>query len=152
MNLKMFLKKLVEIVDYLHQNKIVHRDIKLSNILISDDGKEIKLIDFGVAKKFHDLDITFSPQGDFRYRAPEMVKEGGYNEMCDIWGCSLLVYSLLYGHNVSTKKILEKKYDLRKDFEGFSENFFEIFKKMSNKNPDKRISAKEILKNSWLEF
>lgn len=150
-NLKHFTANLINIVSYLHEQRIVHRDIKPANLLISNDGQCLKLIDFGVAKRILDLDITFSPQGDFRFRCPEGVLEGGLNEKCDIWACSLVIYSVLYGQTLTTKKLTLKNYDLEKDFEGFSKDFYELMKKMLEREPDSRISAEEILKSAWLK-
>lgn len=151
MNIKIFMNKLIQIVDHMHEKKIMHRDIKCSNILISDDGNEVKLIDFGVAKKANVLDLTFSPQGDFRFRAPEMINDLGYNQTCDIWQCGLLIYSLLYGKNITTKKYLEQKFNPERDFPHFSSTFFETLKRMTCKNPEIRVSAKEILNGEWMQ-
>lgn len=118
-NLRVFVEKLLNIVAYLHDQKVVHRDIKPANLLISNDGKNLKLIDFGVAKRISDLDITFSPQGDSRFRCPEGVLEGFFNEKCDIWGCSLVIHSVLYGQILTTKKMALKNYSLRRFFTKF---------------------------------
>lgn len=150
LNLKTFVAKLINIVAYLHNQKIVHRDIKPKNILISNDGKQLKLIDFGVARKLENIDIMFSPQGDFQFRSPECNIEGGYNEKCDIWACALVIFTLVSGKKITTRKIEKKEYNIEKDFKNFSSEFLIVLKKMSEKNPDLRISAQEILDSSWL--
>lgn len=149
-NLKTFVANLMEIVTYLHKQKIAHRDIKANNLLISSDGKKLKLLDFGVARKFGDANIMFSPQGDFRFRSPECVIEGGYNEKCDIWACCLLILSLVCGRSITTKKIETQKLHFEKELQNFSNKFINILKQMQEKNPEERISAEEILNCPWL--
>ena len=150
LNLKRFFRNLIEVLNYLHQNKIIHRDIKFSNILISQRGDGIKLLDFGVAKKVCDTDFCLSPQGDFKYRAPEVSFDGGYDEMCDIWSCGLVLYSLVFGKNFTTKKMLANNLHNDEAIEGISQNFIELIMKMNNKCPQERISACEILQSTFL--
>lgn len=149
-NLKTFVSNLMDIVAYLHRKRIAHRDIKANNLLISPDGQFLKLLDFGVARKFEDSNIMFSPQGDFKYRSPECVVEGGYNEKCDIWACCLLILSLVCGRRITTKKIETKKNNFEKELQSFSHAFLKLLKQMYERNPDERISAEEILNSSWL--
>jgi len=148
-NLKKFFQNLISVVYYLHKNKIIHRDIKTTNILISPDGESIKLLDFGVAKKFNEMEFNLSPQGDFKYRAPEIKFEGGYNENCDIWSCGLVLYSILLEKNITTKKLLENV-DMGEEMKGMSKELNELLKKMNCICPKNRISAEEILLNPWL--
>ena len=59
-------------IGYLHQNRIVHSDIKPGNILISDDNQKVKLIDLGISKSLDRTKATVSAnQGTPRYMAPE---------------------------------------------------------------------------------
>lgn len=152
-NLRVFFKNLMQTVHFLHSNGIIHRDIKFSNLLISNDGKSIKLLDFGVAKKVSIEEINYSPQGDHKYRAPDLKLEGGYNEKSDIWSCGLVLFTLILGYNITTKKILETgsvEEFLKEKF--LSKELINLLRKIININPKERVSAKEILECSWLKI
>jgi len=95
-------------VDYLEQNKIVHRDINLENILLGDglvqDAKgnknyhqRIKLIDFGLATKCDAGDRLTEMVGKPRYIAPEVLGSNGYGLAYDVWSCGVTAYTLLVG-------------------------------------------------------
>jgi len=78
-------KFLQQAVDYLHENDIVHRDIKRENILFqSSQDDAIKLIDFGLARKHTPSDQPMSnPVGAAYYMSPELLK-GKYDKSCDV--------------------------------------------------------------------
>ena len=74
------MEKLFKAIVHCHTNGIIHRDIKPENIMVGNDG-EIKLIDFGLAKKNNSKTHTIA--GTPYYMAPDIFK-GKYNEKCDI--------------------------------------------------------------------
>ena len=71
---KIIFKQLMEGLDYIHKNNIVHRDIKLDNILI-DLTNTIKICDFGVSRRLLPGDIMFEHCGTPAYIAPEIFKD-----------------------------------------------------------------------------
>lgn len=154
-NLKTFVTNLMKAVAYLHKQKIIHGDIKPNNILVSPDGKDLKLLDFGVAVKLENdnenEDIVFTPRGDFQFRSPEAIAEGAYNEKSDIWACFLLIHSLIYGQTITNRKLEQKNINVEKDCVGFSHDFFRVLNEMGEKAPEKRISAERILDSFWLK-
>lgn len=79
-------------VNLAHRNKIVHRDIKLENILL-DDVDSIKLIDWGLLGKV-DGEKLNQRCGSLHYVAPEVI-DGSYDEKCDIWSCGVVLYILI---------------------------------------------------------
>jgi serine/threonine protein kinase len=90
---------LLEGLDYLHQNHVIHADLKGANILF--DGKSnVKLSDFGAARYIERLpmlsasqsDICSSIKGSLYWMAPEMIMQQGYGRKIDIWslGCTLI--------------------------------------------------------------
>jgi calcium-dependent protein kinase len=153
---------------YLHEKKILHRDLKLENIMVSEIEKDvitgeeyfwIKIIDFGTAKIFEKNRAEKEIIGSSYYIAPEVLKQR-YNEKCDTWSVGVILYMTLVGtapfdgktDNDIIKKIKIGKYnknDLR--FIEHSEEVKDLVNKLLEKNIDKRLSAKEALNHPWFE-
>lgn len=81
-----YTRQIVQGVDYLHNNGIIHRDIKGANIMVTQKGV-IKLIDFGCAKRYvQENSIAFhSVRGTPYWMAPEVIRGQGYGRKSDIW-------------------------------------------------------------------
>ena len=103
--LKLF-RQICEALDFAHQNKIIHRDIKPPNILVSRDGTP-KLLDFGIAKVLNPelgVDITLDPTATAmrlmtpEYASPEQVCGSPVTPASDIYSLGVLLYELLTGH------------------------------------------------------
>ena len=111
-------KKVVEItkdvlrgVGYLHDNRIIHRDLKLENYLIGADGK-VKVADFGLSAKLdYDDEKKFTMCGTPNYLCPEILKKMGHSYEVDIWAIGVSVYVMLFGRQpfdyLKTKLIYE---------------------------------------------
>ena len=91
---------------YLHQNRILHRDIKPQNILIDTQGRA-KLCDFGFARNLSlDTHVLTSIKGTPLYMAPELIQEQPYDYAADIWSLGCILYELSVGEPpFSTKSI-----------------------------------------------
>jgi serine/threonine protein kinase len=83
-------------IGYLHMKGIVHRDLKLENILLDQEGY-LKIIDFGLAKMLGDNEETQSFCGTPEYLAPEMVEQSGHDKGVDWWALGILIYEMLIG-------------------------------------------------------
>ncbi|KAJ7295881.1 hypothetical protein O6H91_Y157300 [Diphasiastrum complanatum] len=91
---KVYTRQLLLGLEYLHKNKVVHRDIKGGNVLVDAAGV-VKLADFGASKAFHDPMMTDgcrSIRGSVFWMAPEVIKGDGYGRRADIWsvGCTVI--------------------------------------------------------------
>ena len=108
-------KQIMSAIAYCHEKGIVHRDMKLENILFATESEDspIKIIDFGLSvllgkketknenetadlKKYGFKRMT-TKVGTIYYMSPEVIK-GNYDEKCDIWACGVILYTLLSGY------------------------------------------------------
>ena len=80
--------------EYLHERKIVYRDLKPENLLLDRDGY-IKMVDFGFAKQTRGQTWTLCGTPD--YLAPEIVSNKGHNRAVDWWTLGVLLFELLHG-------------------------------------------------------
>ncbi|KAI9291339.1 Pkinase-domain-containing protein [Neoconidiobolus thromboides FSU 785] len=99
-----YVKQILNGLEYLHSNNIIHRDIKGGNILV-DDQDNVKIADFGVSKKVQDSVMSVitpqrtSLQGSVYWMAPEVVKQTHYTRKADIWSLGCLVIEMLSGNH-----------------------------------------------------
>ena len=153
---------------YLHEKKILHRDLKLENLMVSEIEKDIitgeeyfwiKIIDFGTAKIFEKNKTEKAVIGSSYYIAPEVLKQR-YNEKCDTWSVGVILYMTLVGvapfDGRTDEDIIRRikigkynKNDIR--FIEHSEEVKDLVYKLLEKNIDKRLSAKEALNHPWFE-
>eukprot|EP00471_Norrisiella_sphaerica_P011227 CAMPEP_0184505088 /NCGR_PEP_ID=MMETSP0113_2-20130426/52804_1 /TAXON_ID=91329 /ORGANISM="Norrisiella sphaerica, Strain BC52" /LENGTH=752 /DNA_ID=CAMNT_0026894759 /DNA_START=280 /DNA_END=2538 /DNA_ORIENTATION=+ len=87
---------------YLHSKRVIHRDLKCANVLLSTAGV-VKLADFGVSKKIKDINENDSKEtescvGSPYWMAPEVVLYQGYDTSCDVWslGCTIVEMTTAY--------------------------------------------------------
>jgi len=80
-----------------HEHKIIHRDIKPQNIMISKDGK-VKVTDFGIAKAPSSQTINSATMGSVHYISPEQARGGYCDERSDIYSLGITMYEMLTGH------------------------------------------------------
>ena len=157
------IKSLLEAIAYLHDNEIVHRDIKPENILFEteEEDSDIKLIDFGLARRHDKGDAPMSnPVGTSYYMSPELLK-GGYDKSCDVWSVGTIAYILLSGYPpfngdddeeifnaVENGELLfpspawANKSELAKDF----------IRCLLTRDPKNRFTAKEALNHPWIDY
>ena len=88
-------------VDFIHHKNIIHRDLKLENILISqtlNGDIEVRLADFGLATKVQDgVPFIYNKCGSPGYVAPEVLRESGYHTRSDIFGLGSVLFNLVTG-------------------------------------------------------
>ena len=83
-------------IGYLHSKGIMHRDLKLENILLDESGY-LKIIDYGLAKTLQQDNLTKTFCGTPEYLAPEMVTQQGHDFSVDWWALGILIYEMLIG-------------------------------------------------------
>ena len=84
-------------MQYCHKKNVLHRDIKLDNILLTSQGN-VKICDFGVSKLVTDGERMTEQCGTPAYIAPEVFENKGYEGYAsDVWSAGVVLYAMLYG-------------------------------------------------------
>ena len=154
---KYIFKQLLISLKYIHSKNIVHRDIKLDNILL-DISNKIKICDFGVSKIIQEKNkniLLYEQCGTPGYIAPEIISEQGYVPYpVDIWSAGVVLYSLLKGKMPfkaqNLKDLYKKILSFDKQYiEGVSKNANDLIYKLMEKNPNKRFNIDDALNHPW---
>ncbi|XP_031475624.1 serine/threonine-protein kinase STY46-like isoform X3 [Nymphaea colorata] len=80
-------------MEYLHQNNIIHRDLKTANLLI-DNGNVVKVADFGVARFLNQGGIMTAETGTYRWMAPEVINHQPYDQKADVFSFAIVLWEL----------------------------------------------------------
>uniref|UniRef100_A0A6N2LKP4 non-specific serine/threonine protein kinase n=1 Tax=Salix viminalis TaxID=40686 RepID=A0A6N2LKP4_SALVM len=83
-------------MDYLHQNNIIHRDLKAANILM-DENEVVKVADFGVARVKTQTGVMTAETGTYRWMAPEVIEHKPYDHKADVFSFGIVLWELLTG-------------------------------------------------------
>ncbi|MBN3305525.1 NEK11 kinase, partial [Amia calva] len=143
-------------VHYMHERRILHRDLKTKNIFLKNNI--VKIGDFGVSCLLMgscDLATTFT--GTPYYMSPEVLSHQGYDSKSDIWSLGCILYEMccldhaFNGNNFLSvvMKIVEGKTPVLPD--RYSKELNSVMESMLNKNPSLRLSAADILKMKFIE-
>lgn len=155
------MKQLLGAMLYCHSNRIVHRDLKLENILLDEKSlvANLKVIDFGLSTLITTNQRLTQCLGSAYYMAPE-VFDGDYDEKCDIWSCGVLLYIMLSGKlpfkGLNTYEVMNRAKEGNPSFadsgwNGISGDAVVFIKKMLSPVPKDRISAAVALQDNWLK-
>lgn len=94
---RFYMKQILSGVHYLHQSKIIHRDLKLGNLFLNDD-LQVKIGDFGLAARIeYEGERKKTLCGTPNYIAPEILNKKGHSFEVDIWSIGCIMYTLLLG-------------------------------------------------------
>ena len=152
---KFIFKQIILTLQYIHNHNIVHRDIKLDNILIDLDNN-IKICDFGVSKIIRNNESMIEQCGTPAYIAPEILLNRGYEGFgVDIWSAGVVLYAMLSGtvpfkgNNIRDLHdlIIKGEYTPIKEI---SKEATHLIRCILEVDPKKRISSKDILVHPWL--
>lgn len=156
----LFMKQICEGIRYMHQMYILHLDLKPENILcVNRDAKQIKIIDFGLARRYKPREKLKVNFGTPEFLAPEVVNYDFVSFPTDMWSVGVITYMLLSGlspflgdNDAETlTNILACRWDLEdEEFQDISEEAKEFISKLLIKEKSWRISASEALKHPWL--
>ena len=166
------MKQIVSALQYLHFNKIIHRDLKLDNILVnfpSEYDKNslnmmkavVKIIDFGFATQLN-KQLTYTALGTPTNMDPvilENIKTGipnaGYNEQVDIWSLGTICYEMLVGHKPFNGKSMDELFQKVKNGTyslplSLSKEVVSFINGMLQQDPNKRLTANQLLYHDFL--
>ena len=139
-----------------HWRSVLHRDVKLDNILLDSNGG-VKLWDFGVSKIMKKDQVINEQCGTPAYIAPEIISDQGYSGFSvDIWSLGVLLYAMLWGtvpfkasnmkdlHNLIMKGSFSFPWELSSDVKDLIRNMLKL-------KPEERYSIPEILNSNWVK-
>lgn len=146
-------------IEYLHENEIVHRDIKPDNVLLSDSRRTCKIVDFGVSEMFLKPgdDTMQKSAGSPAFMSPELCTAGHqeyHGKADDIWSFGVTLYCMVVGHLPFEKDNFYEIYEAIKNDEPeypdhLSKDLADLLHKMLAKNPDQRITIAEVREHPW---
>uniref|UniRef100_A0A8C0KCW8 Protein kinase domain-containing protein n=1 Tax=Canis lupus dingo TaxID=286419 RepID=A0A8C0KCW8_CANLU len=156
----LFTKQICEGVHYLHQHYILHLDLKPENILcVNQTGHQIKIIDFGLARRYKPREKLKVNFGTPEFLAPEVVNYEFVSFPTDMWSVGVITYMLLSGLSPflgetdaeTMNFIVNCSWDFDADtFEGLSEEAKDFVSRLLVKEKSCRMSATQCLKHEWL--
>lgn len=156
------MSQLSRAVSFIHRKGVVHRDLKLENVLVTSlDFRNhhigIVVADFGLSKIITN-ENTQTPCGTFAYAAPELLLEKFYSQEVDIWAMGCLLFTLLvayppfYGDEKGsiTDKIRDGFFEFQSPFwDSITNNARDLISKLLKVDPLQRLKAHEIESHSW---
>ncbi|KAI7829581.1 kinase-like domain-containing protein, partial [Gamsiella multidivaricata] len=152
---KRWFRQICLAIQYCHSRKIVHRDLKLENILL-DSQNNIKLIDFGFTRECESKKLLESYCGSAAYTAPEIIVGKKYSgPEADIWSVGVILYTLLAGYlpfdddneAIVQDKIVDLDYEMPSDL--FSPDAQDLIRNILKEEPKERFSVEQILNHAW---
>ena len=154
-------------LDHLHQNNVIHRDMKSGNILVAERSEQFvpKIADFGLSKKFageqrEQIQHSIAGTGSLLYMAPEQLRGSHISENADIWSLGVILYELFTNKlpfypnqaekdsQMARKEVIEKicNATLPASINNIVPVWKEVIKGCLIPDPDKRISNIKMLK------
>lgn len=152
---------LFQAIQYCHSKQVAHRDLKPENLLLqsTDNDSNIKIADFGFAKKCLEPASLTTQCGTPGYVAPEILEGTPYDTKVDMWSMGVIVYILLGGYPPFIeqnqrdlfRKIRKGQYEFHEEYWGqVSKEAKQLISALLTVSSSKRLSADNALKHTWI--
>ncbi|KAG0171441.1 serine/threonine-protein kinase KIN2 [Apophysomyces sp. BC1034] len=155
---RFFGRQIASALDYLHRNSIVHRDLKIENILIDKSGRNIKLIDFGLSNLFCPERQLTTYCGSLYFAAPELLRATPYHgPEIDVWSFGVVLYVMLTGSVPFDDKSMPGLHEKIKKAEvsypaHMSEEAQDLLSKIFVADPANRARLADVIRHPWLNL
>ncbi|XP_036595233.1 serine/threonine-protein kinase PLK1 [Trichosurus vulpecula] len=149
-----YLRQIVLGCQYLHENKVIHRDLKLGNLFLNDD-MEVKIGDFGLATRVeYDGERKRTLCGTPNYIAPEVLSKKGHSFEVDVWSIGCIMYTLLVGKPPFETSCLKETYiRIKKNEYSIPKHInpvaASLIQKMLRSDPASRPTINELLNDEF---
>ena len=153
-------RQLVQGLTYVHSKRVLHRDIKLDNILLTSEG-DVKICDFGVSKLVQSKNqIQHEQCGTPAYIAPEVFKGKGYKGFqSDVWSAGVVLYAMLFGtvpfKATNMGELQQQIINVQCSWGqpgDISEGALSMLKRILEADPNKRLTPQQIMIDPWMQL
>lgn len=163
---------IISAINYLHSKSVVHRDLKLENIMVNPNTKSVKIIDYGFSIVSENM-IWSTICGSFEYLAPEILQDimkhnyqqghdvvySTYSIQSEVWSIGVILYGMIFCrlpffHQSKIKlfnMILNTEISFAPENVILNENLKKLLLEMLNKDPEKRIEFDKISQHPFLQ-
>ncbi|CAE7248815.1 NEK1 [Symbiodinium sp. CCMP2456] len=145
-------------LQYIHSEKVLHRDLKTSNIFLTEDGSAIKLGDFGISRVLEGTtEAAVTIVGTPYYMSPEVCRSEPYNWKSDIWALGCVLYECcMLKHAFESSSLLGLVYKIVSDHYDPIPSFYspelnDLINKLLMKNAESRPSINELFANPYVK-
>ncbi|XP_043582472.1 obscurin isoform X6 [Bombus pyrosoma] len=156
-----YIRQLLWGLDYMHSNHFAHLGLTLGDLLISHTGgDDLKICDFGLARRISHAKLMTLTYGMPEYVAPEVTNNEGVSFSTDMWAVGIITYILLSGispfrgnnDRETMLKIREGKWEFDDRWENISEEAKDFIRSLLMYNADRRMDVKAALAHPWLNY
>lgn len=155
------IKCILSALNYIHKGKIAHRDLKPENLLLAtlENDNDVKIADFGFAKKCSGPNVLTTQCGTPGYVAPEILEGAKYDYSADMWSIGVIMYIIIGGYPpfyednqaLLFKKIKKGDYEFHPEFwADISDDAKDLISRCITVNPKKRITCADAVQHAWM--
>eukprot|EP01135_Chromosphaera_perkinsii_P006969 Nk52_evm7s639 gene=Nk52_evmTU7s639 len=152
-----FMRQIISALDFIHRKGIVHRDLKLENLLLDQRGN-VKIADFGFSNFYDEYSLMGTFVGSPAYAAPEILANEPYiGPPADLWSLGVILFTLVAGRlpfeNERTPNFYTKVQNVQYHMPSqLSPECKNLLSGILKRNPYARLSMKQIMEHPWVNY